>query len=235
MLFKILLDLKAERRKELATIFSFRGLNPKDFHLLKPKSSHLFLHSNETYFLFPLCAFASLRQFFFPNPLFNFIHSFSLKYNKQPNNLLDAKAQRRKEEQGAWGFFPNSFKLISVLYFLILLLPSYALYAGPYYEAPWGKDETLVHRKECSLPPQESSIAVKLIEFHQEVISPADGPRSHFMPSSSQYTKEAIIRFGFLKGYIMGCDRLIRENSDPWVYKTGVSSEGYLMKIDPVR
>lgn len=132
-------------------------------------------------------------------------------------------------------FALNSLSNFRGLSFIILLLPILTLSGGPYYETPWGKDATLVYRKECSLPPQETSIAVKLIEFHQEVISPADGPRSHFMPSSSQYTKEAIIRFGFFKGTVMGCDRLMRENSDPWVYKTGVSPEGYLMKIDPVR
>ncbi|MFS8564522.1 MAG: hypothetical protein LVR00_09605 [Rhabdochlamydiaceae bacterium] len=31
---------------------------------------------------------------------------------------------------------------------------------------------------------------------------------------------EAMTKYGFFKGYIMGCDRLLRENDDPWVYKT---------------
>jgi putative component of membrane protein insertase Oxa1/YidC/SpoIIIJ protein YidD len=41
----------------------------------------------------------------------------------------------------------------------------------------------------------------------------------------------AISKHGFLKGYIMGCDRLLRENSDPWVYKTALI-DGQQWKID---
>ena len=53
-----------------------------------------------------------------------------------------------------------------------------------------------------------------VIDFHQKVISPVDGPRSHFRPSSSQYMRQAMHNYGFFKGYIMGCDRLLRENSE---------------------
>lgn len=74
-----------------------------------------------------------------------------------------------------------------------------------------------------------------MIAFHQEVISPADGPRSHFLPSSSQYTLDAMRRYGFFKGYLMGCDRLMRENEDPWVYKKITLSDGTVRKLDPVR
>ena len=67
------------------------------------------------------------------------------------------------------------------------------------------------------------------------VISPADGPRSHFIPSSSQYTYDAISRYGFFKGFILGCDRLMRENNDPWVYRTTLNPAGAVMKWDTVR
>jgi len=50
------------------------------------------------------------------------------------------------------------------------------------------------------------------------VISPADGPRSHFYPSSSQYTKDAMDKYGFFAGFLMGCDRLMRENNEEWIY-----------------
>ena len=81
------------------------------------------------------------------------------------------------------------------------------------------------------------NIAIKcaeaLIHFHQNVLSPVDGPRSHFRPSSSTYMLEAIHKYGFMKGFIMGCDRLLRENSDDWCYKT-IESEGKLYKYNPV-
>ena len=75
---------------------------------------------------------------------------------------------------------------------------------------------------------------MKAIRFHQEVISPADGPRSHFIPSSSQYTLESMRKYGFLQGFTMGCDRLMRENDDPWVYRKTRDSAGREMKWDPV-
>ncbi len=107
---------------------------------------------------------------------------------------------------------------------------------------PWGKDADLVDFKlsHLSFPPPSSSsspllkAALGAIRFHQEIISPADGPRSHYIPSSSQYTLEAMKKYGFLKGYLMGCDRLMRENDEQWVYRKTVDPSGYSMKWDPV-
>jgi uncharacterized protein len=105
---------------------------------------------------------------------------------------------------------------------------------------PWGKDADL-----CSPPPAPcpqkriptpfiGNLSECLINFHQKVISPADGPRSHFYPSSSQYTLDAMRKYGFLHGFFMGCDRLMRENNEEWIYpKTKVGS--YTLKLDPVR
>jgi uncharacterized protein len=73
-----------------------------------------------------------------------------------------------------------------------------------------------------------------MIGFHQEVISPCDGPRSHYIPSSSQYALEAIRTYGFFQGVAMGCDRLMRENKDPWVYRNTVDGAGKSIKYDPV-
>lgn len=122
--------------------------------------------------------------------------------------------------------------------FLFLLLVPVYLFAEP-----WGKDADLAvalpWKKEAIEGRKEDSFlgafAEKMIGFHQEVISPADGPRSHFFPSSSQYTKEAMRKYGFFKGFIMGCDRLMRENSEDWVYPTITVPGGAVMKYDPVR
>jgi len=104
---------------------------------------------------------------------------------------------------------------------------------------PWGKDADLCHltkqiaEKTCPTPIL-GKVAQKLIAFHQNVISPADGPRSHFLPSSSQYTLDAMHAYGFFTGFVMGCDRLMRENSEEWVYPKTVDASGATLKHDPI-
>ena len=115
--------------------------------------------------------------------------------------------------------------------FKLFFLP-FVLFAG--FNEPWGKDAGLKRREKIALP-QESipvKIASSVIRFHQEVLSPVDGPRSHFRPSSSQYMHQAIHKYGFLKGYIMGCDRLLRENDEEWVYRK-IEYDGRILKYDP--
>jgi uncharacterized protein len=111
--------------------------------------------------------------------------------------------------------------------FAILSLSHNSLFAirAGYFE-PWGKDENLrVEKHKTTLydvPPTKNPLIYGmdlLVRFHQNIISPVDGPRSHFRPTSSRYMLLAMKRHGFIKGYIMGCDRLLRENSDRWVYR----------------
>lgn len=106
---------------------------------------------------------------------------------------------------------------------------------------PWGKDADIAKRRTQQLcckdnqsTPILGPLGEKLIRFHQEVISPADGPRSHFIPSSSQYTLDAMKKYGFFQGVAMGCDRLMRENKDPWVYRITLDGAGKPIKYDPV-
>lgn len=106
---------------------------------------------------------------------------------------------------------------------------------------PWGKDADLAGIQqqhvymECTKKPSLlAQVGIQAIRFHQVVISPADGPRSHFIPSSSQYALEAMSKYGFFTGVMMGCDRLMRENSDPWVYRKVTDPSGRIMKWDPV-
>jgi uncharacterized protein len=117
------------------------------------------------------------------------------------------------------------------LFILLASLPGY-------YE-PWGKDADLcrprtIQERTENHPSLAAQGMEKMIWFHQNIISPADGPRSHFKPSSSGYMLQAIQKHGFIKGYIMGCDRLLRENSDPWIYKTALVDDK-IWKIDPPR
>ncbi len=117
---------------------------------------------------------------------------------------------------------------------LLTLLISSA-FAAPGFFEPWGKDS---HLKAPSPKQAEEkiSLATKIadavIRFHQQVISPVDGPRSHYRPSSSQYMHLAMHRYGFVKGFVMGCDRLLRENDEEWVYRK-IEVDGQIFKYDP--
>lgn len=118
-----------------------------------------------------------------------------------------------------------------IAFFLIPTL----LFSLPGYHLPWGKDADLHYHhaskssSETLSPPAQAMET--LIWFHQNIISPVDGPRSHYRPSSSSYMMQAIRKHGFFKGYIMGCDRLLRENDDPWVYRTAII-DGKIWKTD---
>ncbi len=55
---------------------------------------------------------------------------------------------------------------------------------------------------------------LKLIRFYQTAISPHTSPKCKYFPTCSQYTYEAIERFGAFKGGFMGLWRILRCN--PW-------------------
>lgn len=104
---------------------------------------------------------------------------------------------------------------------------------------PWGKDADLVKSTSCPThcvaPPSFiAKLGIRAVRFHQEVISPVDGPRSHFIPSSSQYTLDAMKKYGFFQGFALGCHRLMRENEEEWVYRKTIDGAGKIMKWDPV-
>jgi len=118
---------------------------------------------------------------------------------------------------------------------IFLFFPFSCLFALPGYHEPWSKDRDLrlqvPSSQEIVLSPIVKAAEI-VIAFHQNILSPVDGPRSHFKPSSSNYMLQAMQKHGFIKGYLMGCSRLLRENSDPWVYRTAII-EDRIWKIDP--
>ena len=127
------------------------------------------------------------------------------------------------------------FNMKRLIFFVFFM--AFSLYAEQGFIEPWGRDAKMVPRKNFIPPlPQKRNLLVKLahqvILFHQNVLSPVDGPRSHFRPTSSRYMFLAMHRFGFLKGFIMGCDRLLRENKEAWVYRT-ITIDGQIYKWDP--
>lgn len=57
-------------------------------------------------------------------------------------------------------------------------------------------------------------ISIFLISFYQKNIRIYKKPSCVFYPSCSEYTKEAIIKYGFLKGLFLGIKRVFR--CHPW-------------------
>ena|ERR1700722_16411260 len=120
---------------------------------------------------------------------------------------------------------------------MFVLILFFAALAG---EEPWGKDASLAYNYKA--PPSNfkcptpilGALSEVLVAFHQQIISPCDGPRSHYLPSSSQYALDAIRKYGFFTGFGLGCDRLMRENKEEWVYRKTVDGAGQSIKYDPV-
>ena len=52
--------------------------------------------------------------------------------------------------------------------------------------------------------------AIQLIRWYQRFVSPAFPPRCRFSPSCSQYTLEAMERYGLVRGGWLGFRRIIR-------------------------
>ncbi|MGI6215248.1 MAG: membrane protein insertion efficiency factor YidD [Christensenellales bacterium] len=56
------------------------------------------------------------------------------------------------------------------------------------------------------------SLLLKLISFYQKSISPYLPDSCRFIPTCSEYMREAVIRFGAAKGLWLGIKRLLRCN-----------------------
>lgn len=56
--------------------------------------------------------------------------------------------------------------------------------------------------------------SVKLINFYQKFLSPLKKQSCVFYPTCSEYTKEAINKYGVLKGVWLGVKRIFR--CHPW-------------------
>ncbi|MCE5182300.1 MAG: membrane protein insertion efficiency factor YidD [Betaproteobacteria bacterium] len=55
-----------------------------------------------------------------------------------------------------------------------------------------------------------SRLLVGLIKIYQYCISPLLGPRCRFTPTCSEYTCQALTKFGWLKGCWLGAKRVCR-------------------------
>lgn len=80
----------------------------------------------------------------------------------------------------------------------------------------------------------EEKTTFSLIKFYQTYISPVDGDRCPMTPSCSQYTKDAIEKHGLIKGWVMGCDRVVRCGRDTCKHVPSVKTGDSIQYHDPV-
>ena len=100
-------------------------------------------------------------------------------------------------------------------------------------EEPWGVDASLVEHKRAAKSRDGINPGFFIIRFHQHFSTNIDSPKSHFIPSSSEYMRRAMNRYGPGVGFLLGCDRLLRENDEEWLYRQIVTKSGRV-KYDPV-
>ncbi len=72
------------------------------------------------------------------------------------------------------------------------------------------------------------------VDGFQAFISPVDGDRCSMYPTCSSYSKEAIKKYGSVKGFIMTSDRLLHEADEP-SYAPLINIHGELRVYDPVK
>ena len=61
-------------------------------------------------------------------------------------------------------------------------------------------------------PPwyRPAGLAARIIRVYQKLVSPALGKNCRYTPTCSQYTLEAVERFGVVKGVVLGARRIGR-------------------------
>ena len=55
-----------------------------------------------------------------------------------------------------------------------------------------------------------SKICIVLINFYQKQISPMTRPHCRFIPTCSEYSKQAFTKYGFIKGFYLSLKRILR-------------------------
>ena len=59
-------------------------------------------------------------------------------------------------------------------------------------------------------PTLPARVAARLVRGYQLLISPVLGPRCRFHPTCSEYSREALQRFGLLRGGWLSVRRIVR-------------------------
>jgi uncharacterized protein len=82
--------------------------------------------------------------------------------------------------------------------------------------------------------PDGVPAAAMPIRLFQKYLSRVDGDRCAMTPSCSHYAQLAIRRHGALMGWIMTCDRLLRDGHDELKHSPMVMTRAGIRCLDPV-
>ncbi len=82
---------------------------------------------------------------------------------------------------------------------------------------------------------KKSDISLGIISFYQKYISPVDGDRCPMYPSCSKYFRKAVKKHGWIKGWIMGMDRIVRCGRDEVHLSPKIWKNGRAYTYDPVK
>ena len=98
----------------------------------------------------------------------------------------------------------------------------------------------------CAASPDHGNVSLEESSgaLHEEIITVYTGPMNHLNgvrrgacpmhPSCSAYSRQAIARYGFAKGWVMTVDRLMRCGRDELRWAPQVMVNGVLKAYDPV-
>lgn len=104
----------------------------------------------------------------------------------------------------------------------------------------YGKDLMKSPNVQMDEPVTEASISYNplstflnfSVQFFQYFISPVDGDRCSMHPTCSSYSRQAIKKYGAIKGFVMTADRLIHEG-DEWRFAPLIRKGRSLSYYDP--
>ena len=80
-----------------------------------------------------------------------------------------------------------------------------------------------------------NSPAIQTIKLYQKYISPVDGQRCSMYPSCSEYGRQAFQKYGFLTGWIITCDRLLRCGRNELTTSPPIVKNGNRYCDDPLK
>lgn len=92
---------------------------------------------------------------------------------------------------------------------------------------------TALANKSCNNKESFNPVIYSLT-IYQKYISPIDGHRCRMHPSCSAYSKQAFQKHGFLKGWIMTCDRLLRCGRSELSFSYPIIKDGQKYCDDPL-
>jgi len=81
-------------------------------------------------------------------------------------------------------------------------------------------------------PAEKTSLSA--LSLYQHFISRADGDRCPMYPTCSRYAKQAFEKEGFIRGWILTCDRLLRCGRDETRLSRSVTIDGVRHTYDPL-